>query len=127
MGLVLALTAVASALPPFGTTRTISGNYLLGTSSLAEFDFYETRYPGNSSPYSITFYPNGTCSVQDSQSSDVMTGTYTRPNNNRIVVTVPLNNGYVSTMQFKLYKLNNSWWGEIYWDASLSGHLRGTF
>lgn len=127
IGSSVGTSSAHAALPPFSTTKTLTGPYLFGPSTLSEFDHFVAAYPNYADHLQITFYSNGTCLVMDTLSLDSMTGSYTRLNNNRIDINMVLPpGGYFTTAKYKLYKQSGSnWYGEMYFDNILYGFLRG--
>ena len=122
------LPAPAVHAGPFSRTTVISGTYLMGTSTLSEYDGYVAMYPGIDTGFAFTFYRNGTVDVQDEQDGQVEHGTYSRFNNNRrIRVTLTSTQSPWGVVTYELYRVanTNEWWGEVRIGGDVWGHFRG--
>lgn len=112
---------------PFPQTRVLSGKYLMGSSSLAEYDYYLATYPDYLANYAFTFYSNGTVEIYD-EAGGVEYGTYVRfGGNKRITVTLTSAISPYGPVTHEIYRVGNTanWWGEVRIDGDVWGHFRG--
>lgn len=112
----------------FSQTRTMTVNYFFGTSSLAEFDQWKVTYAPWVGSLEFDFRVNGTTEMRDLDYGDVGYGTYNvfGNNNNRItLIHVSPNLGYQLRVEYYRVGTTNDWWGEIYCNGQVVGHLRG--
>lgn len=132
--LLFAVALVGAAARPveagsFRRTTTIVGTYAMGTSSLAEYDYWAELYPDYLPEFGFTFYRNGNVDIYDSEGGTEY-GVYDRfgRGGNRITVTLTSTVSPWGVVTYELYRVGNSddWWGEVYIDGIIYGHFRGT-
>ncbi len=127
--LVTGLVANVGAAAPFNKTRELNGTYLMGTSSIQEFDQWVALYPDYAAEFGFTFKKNGTVTIYDEQSPTTESGTYVRNGpGNRITVTLTSAQSPWGPVTYELYRVGNTnqWWGEVRINGSVWGHFRGT-
>jgi hypothetical protein len=106
----------------------MSVNYFFGTSTLAEFDQWKVAYAPWVGNLEFDFRANATTEMRDLDYGDVGHGTYTvhGSNSNRITLNhVSPNLGYQLRVEYYQVGTTNDWWGEIYCNGQVVGHLRG--
>lgn len=117
-------SAQSNVNPTFNRTRTMIGSYLW-VSTLAEYDYWESAYPGSVSPFEIEFRSNGDAHIYDGLTGQSMVGVYTRNARNQITVYLPLpGHPYFTYIEYRLYRQRGAWWGEMAPDGNVMGHLR---
>jgi hypothetical protein len=110
----------------FRQTRTMEITYAWGTSSMAEFDDYETMYPGYLPTADVTFYNDGTFDAVDYASGATGGGIYDKRGKNLEITILPP--GPAGLVQYVGRKVSNGVYeGEILVNGIPSGNWRGRF
>lgn len=125
---ILAVSQSPAEAAPFNKKTVIAGTYLMGTSTLAEYDEWVALYPDYAPGFGFTFNRNGTVSIFD-EVGGTETGTYVRfgPGGSRITVTLTSSVSPWGVVTYELYRVGNSddWWGEVRIGGLIYGHFRG--
>ncbi|MCA9035973.1 MAG: hypothetical protein KDA91_12635 [Planctomycetaceae bacterium] len=121
MSAMCAGTVSAGGRTAFRQVRYFNGSYLMGVSSVEEYDYYVDLYPGVEDALpTFVFYPNGTVSM------GTETATYTKTSNTITINYVPPPGGYFTTVQYVLHRDSTTdYWGEILFDGYLYGIMVG--
>ena len=127
---VVASLVLAPALAwakPFKRTRTMELKYAWGTTSLAQFDFYDQTYPGYLPIADITFETDGSFTAFDRGSGSTGTGIYDKrgPNLEITILAPPSQLGVVQYVGSKVAQREFA--GEILVNGNCAGHWRGSF
>ena len=108
----------------FNRTKVMDVKYAWGTSSLAEFDFYDTMYPGYLPVAILTLYSDGTFDAFDTMSGASGGGIYDKRGGNIEITIVP--DGPYGTVQYIGSKVGpKKFAGEIKVNGVTWGHWRG--
>lgn len=128
VALALAALAPATKAAPFKSNTVISGQYLMGVETLAEFDAFTALYPDSSPGFAFTFARNGSVQIFD-EMGGTESGTYTRygPRQSRITVLLTSVSSPYGAVTYELYRVGNTddWWGEVRIGGVVWGVFRG--
>lgn len=119
----LPTTAMAGT---FKKTKVMDLKYAWGTTSMAEFDFYDQLYPGYFPIAEVTFQPDGTFTAYDTASGSSGSGVYVKQGGYLLITIVnPQFNGIV---QYEGQKVApKTFEGEILVNGTPCGNWRGKF
>ena len=125
--LVVNFTSPVANAAAFPQVRTFAGGYIMGISTLAQYDYYNTLYPGTPVGCAFTFRPNSTVDIYDDQGGTEY-GTYIRfSGNSRITVTLTSSVSPYGPVKYELFRIGNNtstqWWGEV----RINGQIWGIF